>query len=304
MTQYRGVNSSSIVNKIKYASIAIVGIIFVSALIGSWYTIDQGERGVILRNGKIVGSAAPGLGFKIPFIDDIVRISTQTHTVKYENIEAYSRDQQTAGLRASVTFSVPVDMVENVYEDFKSVEQMVSRLLDRQVPTQVENIFGQFTAISAVQDRVKFGQDISEAIKQSIEKVNKDGKSAPILIQSVQIENINFSKAYELNIETRMKAEVEVQTQLQNLEKERVSAQITVTAAQAQADSQLALATAEAKAIRLKGEAEASAIKSRAEALENNENLVDLTKAERWNGVLPTTMLPNSAVPFIEANKK
>jgi hypothetical protein len=27
-----------------------------------------------------------------------------------------------------------------------------------------------------------------------------------------------------------------------------------------------------------------------------------LTKAERWNGVLPTTMVPGSAVPFIEVS--
>jgi hypothetical protein len=27
---------------------------------------------------------------------------------------------------------------------------------------------------------------------------------------------------------------------------------------------------------------------------------VELTKAERWNGVLPTTVLPNGALPFID----
>ncbi|MFT5719242.1 MAG: hypothetical protein ACI9T7_003455, partial [Oleiphilaceae bacterium] len=42
--------------------------------------------------------------------------------------------------------------VEEVYANFKSIDLMVSRLLDRQVPTQIENIFGKYTAISAVQD--------------------------------------------------------------------------------------------------------------------------------------------------------
>lgn len=262
---------------------------------GSWYTVDQGERGVHLRNGKIIGTSEPGLGFKMPLFDSVVKISTQTHTTSYDALQAYSRDQQPATLRASVTFSVPPDRVEEVYANFKSIDAMVARLVDRQVPTQIENIFGKYTAISAVQERIKFGIDVTEAIIKSI-----DG---PIVINSVQIENIDFSAAYEKSVEDRMRAEVEVQTQKQNLEKERVSAQIAVTMAQAEADSQLARAKAEAESIRIKGDAEASAIKSRAEALAQNQNLIELTKAERWDGQLPTTMLPNGTLPFFDTKK-
>jgi regulator of protease activity HflC (stomatin/prohibitin superfamily) len=272
---------------------AIIVILALVSLFGSWYTVDQGERGVILRNGKIIGTAEPGLGFKLPMFDSVVRISTQTHTTSYQSLQAYSRDQQPATLRASVTFSIPPDKVEEVYANFKSIDSLIARLLDRQVPTQVENIFGKYTAISVVQERIKFGIDVTEAIKKSIK--------GPIEITSVQIENIDFSNAYEKSVEDRMRAEVEVQTQLQNLEKERVSAQIAVTQAQAEADSQLARAKAEAESIRIKGIAEASAIKSRAEALAQNQNLVELTKAERWDGKLPSTMLPTGTLPFIDA---
>lgn len=77
-----------------------------------------------------------------------------------------------------------------------------------------------------------------------------------------------------------------------------------MTQAQAEADSKLAEAKADAEATRLRGEAEADAIKARAQALASNQNLVELTKAERWDGTLPTTMLPNSALPFIDATKR
>ena len=40
-----------------------------------------------------------------------------------------------------------------------------------------------------------------------------------------------------------------------------------------------------------------TAIEARAKALGTNPNLVTLVQAERWNGVLPTTMVPGSAVP-------
>jgi regulator of protease activity HflC (stomatin/prohibitin superfamily) len=273
----------------------LVIILLVVIGFGSWFTVDQGERGVHLRNGKVIGTAEPGMGFKLPMFDKIVKISTQTHTVSYPKLQAYSRDQQPATIRVSVTFRVPEDKVTEVYAEFKSIDGMVDRLVDRQVPTQIENIFGQYTAISAVQERVKFVMDINQALKNSVH--------GPIDITSVQVENIDFSNAYEKSVEDRMRAEVEVQTQKQNLEKERVSAQIAVTKAQAEADSQLARAKAEAEAIRIKGEAEASAIKSRADALAKNKDLIELTKAEKWDGKLPSTMLPNSTLPFFETNK-
>jgi hypothetical protein len=48
------------------------------------------------------------------------------------------------------------------------------------------------------------------------------------------------------------------------------------------------------------GEATAEAIKARAAALANNPLLVELTKAEKWDGQLPTSMIPGSTVPFLE----
>jgi regulator of protease activity HflC (stomatin/prohibitin superfamily) len=121
----------------------------------------------------------------------------------------------------------------------------------------------------------------------------------PIIVESVQIENIDFSDAYEQSIEARMLAEVEVQKVRQNAEREKVTAEITVIQAQAEADAQLARATAEAEATRIRGEAEASAIKAKAEALKDNAGLIALTQAEKWNGALPTTMIPDATVPFM-----
>lgn len=49
-------------------SIAIViGVLAVVVLpFLSYYTVNEGERGILLRYGKIVKVAEPGLGFKIP----------------------------------------------------------------------------------------------------------------------------------------------------------------------------------------------------------------------------------------------
>lgn len=269
----------------------IVGLVALTVVGGSWYTVGEGYRGVALRNGAVIGTAEPGLGFKMPIIDSVVDISIQSQAQMYENILAYSRDQQTAGLNLSVNYRLPADQVETIYREYGGEAGVVSRLLDRQVLEEVKNVFGRFNAATAIQERERLAAEVQMAIQKAV--------IGPIIVESVQIENIDFSDAYENSIEQRMLAEVEVQKVKQNAEREKVTAEITVIQAQAEADAQLARATAEAEAIQIRGEAEASAIRARGEALRDNPALVDLVQAERWNGALPTTMVPGQTVPFM-----
>ena len=274
--------------------IGVVLLVLVT-LMGSWYTVDETERGVLLRNGAIVKVVEPGLSFKIPFIETVKFISVQSNATTYQGLQAYSKDQQTATLNVSVSWHVLPAEVDKVYMQYQDLDGLVSRLISRQVPTQVENVFGQYNAVSAVQNRGKFVNDVTKAIKDAI--------AGPVVIDGVQIENIDFSDDYERSIALRMKAEVEVKTREQMLATEQVEAQIVVTRAEADADSRVAQAKADAEATRLRGEAEADAIKAKTLALSSNPALIELTKAERWDGKLPTTMLPNGTLPFIEAGK-
>lgn len=269
----------------------VAGLVALTVVGGSWYTVDQGERGVMLRNGAITGTAEPGLGFKMPIIDKVVDIDVRTQAKVYENILAYSRDQQTAGLTVSVNFRVPADAVTTVYEEYGSVNGLAARLLDRKVMDETKNIFGQFNAVTAIQDRSRLVAEVQMRIQSAV--------VGPIIIESVQIENIDFSDAYENSIEQRMLAEVEVQKVRQNAEREKVQAEILVIQAEATAAARVAQAKAEAEAITLRGNAEAEAINARGEALRENPSLIDLVSAERWDGKLPTTMVPNAAVPFV-----
>lgn len=273
----------------------VAGVIGLSVLGGSFYTVDQGERGVILRNGAVVGTAEPGLGVKAPVIDRVVEINVQSLAQVYNNVLAYSADQQTASMRVSVSFRVPADKVEQVYSDFGGISGMLERLVDRQVPEEVKAVFGKFNAATAIKERDRLSAEINAAIKNSIK--------GPLIVESVQLENLDFSDAYEQSIEQRMLAEVEVQKVQQNAEREKVQAQIVVIQAQAEADSKLAQAKAEADAIKLRGEAEAQAIRVRGAALAQNPNLPELVKAERWNGKLPDTMIPGGATPMLNVSK-
>ena len=72
----------------------------------SYYTVNEGERGILLRYGKIVKVAEPGLGFKIPFMESVEKISTRNQAVVYQGLQAYSRDQQPAQYQSASTLNL------------------------------------------------------------------------------------------------------------------------------------------------------------------------------------------------------
>ena len=257
----------------------LAGLVVAYVLFTSWYQVDQGERAVVLRFGEIVGESGPGLHFKLPWVDTVSMITVQNQTKRYSSLEAYSRDQQPADLTVSVTYVVADPSA--VYSQYGDLEGAVMRLIDPRLTAGVKTIFGQYDAVRAIQERAALNNDFDTAVTSAI----NDG---PINIISVQIENIDFSDAYEQSVEQRMLAQVEIQKREQNLRTTEVEAQIARTKAEG-----------EAEATRLRGEAEASAIRARAEALRMNADLVQLQAVEKWDGKLPTTMVPSSAMPFI-----
>ena len=281
---------------LKISGLSVLIVLFLFICFSGWYTVDAGEQAVQLRNGAIIRTSDAGFYFKMPFIDSVKYISTRTDNVRFEHLSTYSKDQQAGAIKASVTYRVPAGEAENVYLNFRDIDSLALNTIERQVPSQIENVFGHYSAIEAVQKREQLTQDVNDALKKSL-------ANYPIIVESVQLEDITFSKSYEQSVEDRMKAEVEVQTQKQNLAKEKIIAEIAVTKAQAIADSTLAQAKAEAEAAILKGQAEAKAIIAKTEALKGNSELVELTKAERWDGKLPTTVVPNSTLPFVDVKR-
>jgi len=275
---------------------AICAVVLLSVALAFSYTIDQQERGVILRNGAITGIAQPGRGYKLPIIDSVVEIPVSTRTVRWagdQTLEAYSRDLQPAHLAIAISYSIDPTKVDRVYSEFGSAENLEARLINRVVAQETKTTFGHYSATTAISDRAAMNQAIRTAILGAFPK------DAPFVVENITVEDIKFSKAFEDSINQRMLAEVEVQRIEQNARREEVNARIAVTQAKGRADSQLAEAEAAAKAIKLRGEAEASAIKARADALKDSPQLVALTQAEKWDGKLPSTMLPGSAVPML-----
>jgi regulator of protease activity HflC (stomatin/prohibitin superfamily) len=294
-----------------YAIISgLFGLLILTVILGSWYTIDQTQRGVLLRNGAFVEVVQPGLHFKWPWIDSVSKIDMQTHTFTWSKMESYSADQQPANLKVSVTLHVAGDKVPEMYSRFRGDQQAaVDRIIAPHLNEKIKVVFGQYTAARAISARGQLNSDAAKALTEAI------AYDPVYVIESVQIEDIAFSADYIKSVEQRMQAEVEVQRLQQNLAREKVQAEIVVTQAKAKADAVRAEAQAQADAIRFRGEAdaaaiqvkgaaEATAIRAKADALGQNPQLVTLIQAERWDGKLPVTMLPGGAVPMLNLGQR
>jgi regulator of protease activity HflC (stomatin/prohibitin superfamily) len=272
------------------APLIIAGVVIVLIVIAwPFRTIDQGEVGVKLRWGQAVGILHPGINIVIPGMETVVTFSARRLVWKYEKVNTYSKDIQAADNLISVTYRIDPGQVMQIYGNYGPGYR--STIIDPVVYKRFKEIFGKYDAREIVNSREKLGAEVENNIRQNM--------PPGIIIEGVQIENIDFAQTYEDAIEAAATAEAAVRKARQELEQKRVDAEKVVVQANADAQARVAAAKAEADAIRLRGEAEAAAIKARGDALRENPNLVALTATEKWDGKLPTTFVPGSAVPFV-----
>lgn len=256
---------------------------------GCWYTVGEGNRAIVLRFGKMVAVTDPGLHIKMPYTDSVHEFSVRTQKVE-QAIDVYSKDIQGAVVKLSINFSLNPASVADVYSQFGT--EYVSRIITPQLVSKPKDVFGKFNAVEIVQTREKMASEI-------LSELNKQFEGTGVTVESVQIENIDFSDEYERNVEERMRAEVEVQKVKQNLEREKINADMMRTQAQGRADAKIAEARAESESIRIVGLAEAEAIEAKSRALSKEPNYIRYMEAQKWNGELPSSMIPAGSVPIL-----
>ena len=268
-----------------------LGFIGFSILFGSWYTVPEGYHGVIARNGKVVGIAEPGLHFKLPVFDSVYDMSIQTQKAEFKKITSYSKDIQLSESAVAVNYRLKPDYVQTIYSEVGT--GYADRIMFGRLEKRFKEVFGKFSAADIVGQRDILSNQIEE-------QINADMAPFGVIVEDLQIINIDFSDSYEAAVEATARAEAEVKKARQELERVRVDSERQVAEAQARAKATIEAANAEAYATEKRGAAEATAIAARGKALRDNPELIKLITAEKWNGVLPQTMVPGSAVPFIE----
>lgn len=269
-------------NPIKSIAATILAIIVLCLAFSSIYTINEAERGVVLGGGKLVKIEEPGVHIKFPFYHEVKRVSLQTWTDSFPSLAAYSKDTQPATMRVSVTWTLQPALVGEMYRTTQTLDGVTERFIRKITPGETENAFGQFKADTLAGDRTKFVMDLTKRIR--------DGVPAFVSVVSVQVEDINFSDAYETTIEEKVKSLVAVDTAKNREQQAIADAKAYVAKMQGEADAKKNQMLAEAEGITARGTAEASAIVAKANALKNNPQLIQLIEAENWNGSRATTI--------------
>ena len=298
--------------KIFIAFIALI--LLIAAGSGSFFTVDAGEKAVVLTFGEISRTADPGLHIKSPFVQTVKKFNVRVQKATFGRgegalaeqpvLSAYSFDQQIIeSYRLSITWSYDADKIDQVYKYFGTgvSDNIFHTVISPVVQQSTKTILGQYTAVTIVQDRAKLDHSIAQIMEEQL-------KEYPVKILSIQLEDVNFSKNYESIIEQTAQKKQEVETARNELQKVQIESQKQVAQAEAENKAIKLQADAEAYRITVQAKAEADAIKLKGDALRNNKELVDLTIAEKWDGSVPQTVVASgeggsSVVPLLNIGK-
>jgi regulator of protease activity HflC (stomatin/prohibitin superfamily) len=114
--------------------------LFLLSVVGSAVKIvNEWERGVILRLGRLVDARGPGLFFIIPIVDRMIKVDLRVVTLDIPSQEAITKDNVTLKVNAVAYFRVinPSDAITQI-EDFRRATWQIAQTSLRSVIGQVE----------------------------------------------------------------------------------------------------------------------------------------------------------------------
>ena len=248
-------------------------IIFLIIFFGGWYTIDAGERGVILTMGKASENIAqPGFHLKMPLFQSIIKTSIRTQTVSFDNkqatggdseydsLAAASKDLQDVAIGSVINYHINEKDVLDIYKQYGGEENYQKNILEPIIRETVKATAAEYTAEELVTKRQEFSDKVAKSLQDKFSTTSG-------VFEKYSVVNFEFSKDYATAIEQKA-----VQAQL--LEKSRIELQTT----KVQADTRIAQAEGEAKAIQI----QTQAINSQGGA-----GYVELQRINKWNGQYP-----------------
>ena len=251
----------------RYIASIIIVLFLLSNTLG---TVGAGERGVLLQFGAVKDRVFnEGLYIKIPFVQRVKKIDVRIQK-KQVNASAASKDLQIVTSTIAINYHLDPNMVNRVWQSVEA--QYESRIIDPAIQEVVKATTALYTAEELITKRELVKEDIKLNIKDRLAIHN-------IMVDEFNIVSFDFSKAFNEAIEAKVTAE-----QLK-LKADRDLERIKV-----EADQRIADARGKAEAIRIE-----------AQALLQNQNVIELRWVEKWDGKVPTYW--GQATPFIGINQ-
>ncbi len=125
--------------------------------------VQEYERGVIFRLGRLVGAKGPGLFLLIPFIDRMIKVDLRVVTLDVPAQEAITKDNVTIKVNAVVYFKVftPTEAVVKI-EDYRRATWQIAQ-------TTLRNVIGQSELDELLAHREKINEQLQHIIDEQTE---------------------------------------------------------------------------------------------------------------------------------------
>jgi prohibitin 2 len=281
---------------IRDAAIAIGALILVM-MVWPFYSVPTGSRGVITQFGKIVGIEPEGLAVLPPW-QKLTLFSIRSEQADIENAAGATSDTQPVTVSLTVRYSISPNKVSEVFEKYSHNGDLSSY-----VQTATHEIFkavtAKYTAPDLIAQRAKVSADIYAALA---EKLSIYGAQ----VINIDMRNFAFQESYMRAINSKVEQEQLRQAADNKLKTVESEQKQKVAIAEAEAAAVRATADGEAYARLKVATAEAESLKIQNAALAQNRDVLELrritveqTKADRWNGQLPSSIYAGAPIPFL-----
>lgn len=279
-----------------YASAFIAFMVFLFLFL-SYVIVDAGHVGVLKHFGAVTRTTfAPGLHFKMPFIQTVDVVDVRIHAVS-ANLEAGSKDSQLVRAKMSAQYYLDPTKVNAMVDSIGTRDMLVASIINSGLQEAPKSVIAQYKAENILEHRQEAKTATVEALKEYVDiALEEKGLKGLIRFTNGALEDIGFSDVFDTAIEAKVK---EQQSTLQA----QATKQKTITDAEAQNEKKKLEADARAYQTLKEAEARAAAINQEGEALRANPQIIQLRTIERWSGNLPVYN-GVGAVPFLNLDKQ
>ncbi len=205
--------------------IIFLAVMFLSAAIK---ILNEYERGVIFRLGRIINVKGPGLIILIPIVDRMVRVDMRTITMDVPPQDVITRDNVSIKVNAVVYFRV-VDANRAIIE-VENYLYATSQLSQ----TTLRSVCGQVELDEILSARDKINIHLQEILDRSTDPWG-------IKVTHVEVKYIDLPQEMQRAMAKQAEAERERRAKVINAEGEFQAAQKLVEAARLMADQPMAL---------------------------------------------------------------
>ncbi len=196
---------------VDYVTLTFIGIIILIILGLSIRIVNQYERGVVFRLGKVIGIKEPGLRLIIPLVDRMVKPSLRIVTMPIPAQKIITQDNVTIDVAAVAYFKV-VDAYKAVVE----IENY-NRAVNQIAQTTLRSVVGKYALDEILSETQKLNQSMQEII---------DTHSEPwgIKVTTVEIKDIKLPDSMQRAIALQAEAEREKRAKIISAEGEYLAA--------------------------------------------------------------------------------